>query len=201
MFAAVAGMTALILVAVLAVTWEAQFLSYTRANMERYASSVADALADGYSTAKGWDDEAVERAVQSSSVLGDVGVQVVDENGIVIYDDTWARSDRAQTFGPDAAGKVGSLAPVDADSVVSHDVTLSDGRTVGTVRLWAFGSEALLTKGDAAFRTSSYGAVVTAGIVAVFLACIMGVLVSRKLAKPIKSITSTAAQIRSGDLT
>ncbi|WP_307740016.1 ATP-binding protein [uncultured Parolsenella sp.] len=201
MFAAVAGMTALILVAVLAVTWEAQFLSYTRANMERYASSVADALADGYNTARGWDDEAVERAVQSSSVLGDVGVQVVDDNGTIIYDDTWARSDRAQTFGSDAAGKAGSLAPVGADSVVSHDVTLSDGRTVGTVRLWAFGSEALLTKGDAAFRTSSYGAVVTAGIVAVFLACIMGVLVSRKLAKPIKSITSTAAQIRSGDLT
>ena len=202
MFAAVAGMTALILVAVLAVTWEAQFLSYTRANMERYASSVADALADDYVVSKGWDDTDIERVVQSSSVLGDVGVQVVDTDGAVVYDDTWARADRAQGSAADSsASKVGSLAPVDADSVVSHDVVLSDGQTVGTVRLWAFGSEALLTKGDAAFRTSSYGAVATAGIVAVFLACIMGVLVSRKLAKPIKSITSTAAQIRSGDLT
>ena len=129
-------------------------------------------------------------------------MQVIDSHGTVIYDDTWNRpGEHTDDDTASAGGKFASLAPTDADSVVPHEITLADGTQAGTVRLWAFGSEALLTKGDAAFRTSSYGAVITAGLVAVFLACLMGVLVSRKLAKPIKSITSTAAQIRSGDLT
>ena len=201
-FAAVAAMTAVILVAVLAVTWEAQFLSYTRSNMERYASVVADGLAEIYDPQTGWKEEDVERTVQASSVSSDIGVQVIDSHGTVIYDDTWNRpGEHTDADTASAGGTLASLAPTDADSVVPHEITLADGTQVGTVRLWAFGSEALLTKGDAAFRTSSYGAVITAGLVAVFLACLMGVLVSRKLAKPIKSITSTAAQIRSGDLT
>lgn len=201
-FAAVAAMTAVILVAVLAVTWEAQFLSYTRSNMERYASVVADGLAEIYDPQTGWKEEDVERTVQASSVSSDIGVQVIDSHGTVIYDDTWNRpGEHTDADTASAGGKFASLAPTDADSVVPHEITLADGTQAGTVRLWAFGSEALLTKGDAAFRTSSYGAVITAGLVAVFLACLMGVLVSRKLAKPIKSITSTAAQIRSGDLT
>ena len=201
-FAAVAAMTAVILVAVLAVTWEAQFLSYTRSNMERYASVVADGLAEIYDPQTGWKEEDVERTVQASSVSSDIGVQVIDSHGTVIYDDTWNRpGEHTDDDTASAGGKFASLAPTDADSVVPHEITLADGTQAGTVRLWAFGSEALLTKGDAAFRTSSYGAVITAGLVAVFLACLMGVLVSRKLAKPIKSITSTAAQIRSGDLT
>ena len=201
-FAAVAAMTAVILVAVLAITWEAQFLSYTRSNMERYASVMADGLAEVYDPATGWKEEDVERTVQASSVSSDIGVQVIDAHGTVIYDDTWnhpSENADAETVG--ASGKLVSLAPTDADSVVARAITLSNGTEAGTVRLWAFGSEALITKGDAAFRTSSYGAVATAGFVAVLLACIMGVLVSRRLAKPIKSITSTAAQIRSGDLT
>ena len=69
------------------------------------------------------------------------------------------------------------------------------------MRLWAFGSEALLTKSDAAFRTNSYRAIRWAAAVAIALACLIGMIVSRALTKPIKRITSTAAQIRNGDLT
>ena len=205
MFALVAGITAVILVGVLGVTWEAQFLSYTRSNMERYASSVADTLADAYTAEKGWDADSVERTVQAASISSDVGVQVIDDDNVIIYDDTWARNTGNHTVEHGEAESGGSasssVVPANADAVVSHEVKLADGTVIGTVKLWAFGSEALITKGDAAFRKSSYGAVATAGIVAVMLACIMGVLVSTKLAKPIKSITSTAAQIRSGDLT
>ena len=200
MFALVAGITAAILVAVLAVTWEAQFLNYTRSNMERYATVIADSLAEVYDSTLGWDVDEVEKAVQASSISSDVGVQVLDDAGAILYDDTWARSGERADVDGEGVARATSLAPTDADSVVVRDIRV--GRSsVGAVRLWAFGGEALITKGDAAFRTSSYGAVATAGAVAVALACLMGVLASRKLAKPIKSITSTAAQIRSGDLT
>ena len=206
-FAAVAGMTAVILVAVLGVTWEAQFLSYTRANMERCATAIAEGLADTYDTTVGWDPEEVERAVQASSVSSDVGVQVLDTHAEIVYDDTWARTsanrpqERSETSETPNSSAGVSVVPANADAVVSREVKLGDGTVVGTVKLWAFGSEALITKGDAAFRKNSYGAVATAGAVAVLLACLIGVFVSNKLAKPIKSITSTAAQIRSGDLT
>lgn len=207
MFAGVAATTAIILIAVLGVNWEAQFMSYTRSNMERYASVIADGLTESYDSVTGWSDEDVDRTIQSSSISSEVGVQVIDADGVIVYDDTWSRGAEHEAAGEasNAAAasrsKGVSLAPTDADSVVSHEIVDASGNVVGAVRLWAFGSDALLTKGDAAFRTTSYNAVVYAGIVAVLLACVMGVVVSRKLAKPIKSITSTAAQIRSGDLT
>lgn len=205
-FAGVAGMTALILIIVLGVTWEAQFLSYTRSNMERSAVLMAEGLADVYDTSGGWVDADVEQAVQSMSISSDVGVQVLDANGAILFDDTWARSTNRSDASESSRGGGSestsvSMVPTNADAVVSQDITLDNGISVGTVKLWAFGSEALITKGDAAFRTSSYSAVAYAAVIAVFLACIMGVIVSRKLAKPINSITSTAAQIRSGDLT
>ena len=72
---------------------------------------------------------------------------------------------------------------------------------MGTVRIWAFESEAMLTKADATFRANSYSAIFGAAGVAVILACLIGYFASRALARPIKIITSTARQIRSGDLT
>lgn len=209
MFAAVSSMTAVILVVVLAVNWEAQFMKYTRSNMERYAAVIAESLGESYDATTGWNDEDVERSVQSSSISSEVGVQVSDANGNIIYDDTWSRGseredDPAAQTSASVSGtrtRATSLAPTNAESVVDKSIVTMSGQTVGSVRLWAYGSEALLTKGDAEFRTLSYNAVVYAGFVAVLLAVIAGVMVSRKLAKPIKSITSTASQIRSGDLT
>lgn len=222
MFASIAAMTAVILVTVLGVNWEAQFMHYTRSNMDRYAAVIADGLAEDYDPAIGLSGSAVDRIVQASSISSEIGVQVLDADGNIVYDDTWAGSSHGTAVTLDAAtdaadsaeeetsavsssapahGNAVSLAPTDAESVVMREVKLEDGSVIGTVSLWAFGSDALLTKGDAAFRTNSYKAVVTASVVAMILACLMGVLASRKLAKPVKSITSTAAQIRSGDLT
>ena len=222
MFASIAAMTAVILVTVLGVNWEAQFMHYTRSNMDRYAAVIADGLAEDYDPAIGLSGSAVDRIVQASSISSEIGVQVLDGDGNIVYDDTWVGSGHETAVTLDAATDAAdsaeeeapavsspapahsnavSLAPTDAESVVMREVKLEDGSVIGTVSLWAFGSDALLTKGDAAFRTNSYKAVVTASVVAVILACLMGVLASRKLAKPVKSITSTAAQIRSGDLT
>lgn len=53
MFAGVAATTAIILIAVLGVNWEAQFMSYTRSNMERYASVIADGLSESYDSVTG----------------------------------------------------------------------------------------------------------------------------------------------------
>lgn len=194
-FALTAAMTAVVFAFVLAYTWEGQFMTYTRQNMERLAQSTADALATQYSRQGGWTRGVLSYATTASSASTEVGVQVLNESGEVVYDDTWALSRRAGYTGTIPA--VGSV----SDSVVTADVVISDGTVVGKVRLWAFGPDALLTKNDAAFRRSSYSAIFSAAIAGVGLASLIGYFSSKSLTQPIRAITSTAAQIRSGDLT
>ena len=222
-FAMTAVMTAAILVMVLAFVWEGQFQSYTRQNMQRVAESTAETVSQRYAEAGTWAPEVVEAVTAASALSDDIGVQLVDAKGNILYDDTWAitsritgrttgigaekgetkpggQSDSASTSAPVPKPEV-SLMPTDADSIVFAYVTDANDEVVGTVRLWAFGSEALLTKSDAAFRTNSYRAIGWAAAVAIALACLIGWAVARALTKPIKRITSTAGQIRNGDLT
>ena len=134
----------------------------------------------------------------ATNATSSVVVQVVDSAGDIIYDDTWDDSKRTVDSSQHISAK--SEEPEDSESVVTADV-ISDGVKVGEVRIWSVGSSPLLTKNDAAFRLNSYGAILGAAGVAVILACVVGYLASRALTKPIKVITSTAAQIRNGDLT
>ena len=196
-FALTAAMTAVILSLVLAFTWEGQFQTYTRTNMQRLADSTADVLATQYEQQEGWTRRVLTYAKSASTASNDMGVQVLDEKNEVIYDDTWALSRRSGYTGPTPL----TDSDIEDDSMVTADVITSEGDKVGTVRLWAFGSDALLTKSDEAFRQHSYQAIFGAAGIAVLLACVIGYFTSRKLTRPIKIITSTAAQIRSGDLT
>ena len=196
-FALTAAMTAIILSVMLALTWEGQFQTYTRDNMQRLADATASVLARQYETQGEWNRRVLTYASSASAASTDVGVQILDAQGEVIYDDTWALSRRSGHTGATPV----SVEPSDPDSIVSADVITSEGDKVGEVRLWAFGSDALLTKSDAAFRQNSYAAIFMAAMFAVLFAAIFGYFTSRSLARPIKIITSTASQIRSGDLT
>lgn len=100
----------------------------------------------------------------------------------------------------DQAHSLTSSAPTDAEGAVTESVVTSDGETVGSVRLWVMGSDVLLTKADAAFRDRTFDAIVIAAVVAVAISLLIGLFVSRMLVKPIGRITSTAKQIRDGDL-
>lgn len=203
-FALAAVMTAAILVMMLSFVWDSQFQTYTRENMQRIAESTADAVARRYIEAEAWTPEVISAASAASSISDDIGVQLIDASGEILYDDTWAITNRITGLarGEDhQPNSEVSLMPTGSDAIVSADVLDADGEAVGSVRLWAFGSETLLTKSDAAFRTNSYRAILWAAVVAIALACLIGWIVSRALTKPIKRITSTAAQIRNGDLT
>lgn len=197
-FALTAVMTAAIFVMVLAVVWESQFKAYTRNNMQALAQSAADTLSVGYDAAGGWTADVIANASSFSVASPDVGLQVLDEDGDIIYDDTLSMPHH----GDSGTGVSGSSAvPTGSESVVTASVVDSTGTAVGTVRLWAFGSDALLTSSDAKFRESSYSAIAVAAAIAVVLAVIIGYFVSRSLTKPIQRITRTASQIRNGDLT
>ena len=191
-------MTAAVLAIVLAVVWEGQFMAYTRQNMQSIADSTAANISDAYAVTGDLDEAADSAAAATSSISSDIVVQVLDADGKVLYDDTWARPGRSDgTVG----GPTSSSPPTAAEDLVASPILARDGSVVGSVRMWAFGSEALLTKTDASFRSNSYGAIVTAAAIAAILACVIGYFVSRWMAEPIQRITSTAKQIRNGDLT
>ena len=200
-FALTAIMTALVLVAVLAVVWEGQFMAYTRQNMQSIADSTAASISEAYREAGELDETAAAAAASASAISSDIVVQVVDAEGNVLYDDTWARSTTLSPDAPEGAKPVPATVPTAQEALVTSQILAEDGTAVGEVRLWAFGSEALLTKSDASFRSNSYGAIATAAAIAAVLACVIGYFVSRGMAQPIQRITSTAKQIRNGDLT
>lgn len=214
-FALTALTTALILVVVLALVWSDQFSSYTRKNMQGMADSTAESLSEAYAEQGKWTSDVVSLASAASSFSADIGVQVIDTTGAILYDDTWSAVGNGGGSGAAAGGGSGaaagdaaalpknfeSLAPTGADSVVTASVTDGQGNEVGVVRLWAFGSDALLTKSDARFKDASYRAIAIAACVGVILACVIGYFTSRRLARPITRITNTAKQIRNGDLT
>lgn len=205
-FALTAVMTAVVLSIVLAIVWEQQFQSYARTNMQRLVEQAADSLSQQYADADGWTDEVIDHVETSSNSMSEVGVRLIDSNGTLLYDDS-QEGRQAGARGGRHPQKY--MFPKEEDSFVSADVhvpvTTENGNTsdvvVGTLTYWSVSSEALLTQNDSLFRTSSYGAIVTAASLAVIFACVIGIFVASALTKPIKRITSTAALIRNGDLT
>ncbi len=215
-FALVAIMTIALLAIVLTLVWERQFASYTRNNMEVLASDAASDIVQAYTEEGFWSDELIARLGSIVSVSSDVGVQISDEHGTVLYDDTWEdiiyenaaggdSEDATEGDSADASDNVSeqrtSLAPTDLESSVTTDLVLADGTVIGSIRLWALGSNALLTKADEAFRSQSYTAILVTSIVAIVLACIVGAIMAHSLSQPLKRITSAAASLRAGNLT
>lgn len=201
-FALTSIMTVLVLVGVVAVVWSGAFMDYTRTNMTDIAEATAARLAAAYESSGKWSTSLLSEIADSSIVSEDIGLQVVDASGTIVYDDSWPA---AAVVGPAGSAPrethgLTSSAPTDASASVTRDITLGNGTVVGQVRLWVFGSDALLGKADTAFRDRTFNAMFIASIAAVIIAVIIGIFVSRMLTNPLRRITGTAKQIRDGDL-
>ena len=236
-FALTALMTVGVLIVVVSVTWSGVFADYTRANVEEIARLTAERLADEYEADGELATDKLVAVADSSLISDDLGIQVLDADGNIVYDDTWiaapvvsgsdeeaaASEDAAEedAAGADAApaGEVPdaadegvaegssqrthsftSTAPTDQEGAVTVPVKLDSGETVGKVRVWVLGSDMFLTKADSTFRENTFNAMVGAAAAAVVIAIVIGLIFSRAFAHPIRRITSTAKQIRDGDL-
>lgn len=210
-FALTSLMTVLVLVGVVSVVWGTVFSDYTRSNIVEIANSAAEKLATSYEENGNWTAGELRTVATSSLVSDDLSMQVVNKKGVVVYDDSWpsasatadvreSESPSISSSGKKASHSPVSSAPTDSDSVANVEIITSSGEHVGQVKLWAIGSDALLTKADSAFREKTFNAMALAAVVAVCISVVIGSLVSRMLTKPIHRITSTAKQIRDGDL-
>ena len=184
---AVSLITVLSSIAVLSFVWEQHFQTYTRENVQRVADSTADSIAQGYKASRGdWYSGALNAASSASIPYDSINVQVRDENGAIVYDDS---TDKA----------LGAAAMKESSGNVAKAAINVDGNQVGTVFVRVHGSDTLLTQTDAEFREKSYQAMIFAALIAMAISIVVGVLFSRALVAPIRRITNTAKALKEGD--
>lgn len=194
-FGVVAVITTLLFVVVLSISWNEEFHNYTRSTLEELADSTAATLERSYANKGYWTASDLETAASSAESLDDIGVQICDAKKTAIYDSTLAASGQvSNSYAADM-----SLAPA-ASQMVSVDVHGRSGEKVGTVSVWVYGSEYLLTQRDESFRSSSFEAIGIAGVASVLLALVLGFIVSRALTAPVRTISRAAVRIKEGDL-
>lgn len=200
-FAFIAAMTALVAIGVLSFVWEQHFQTYTQANIYKLAESTAEQIAKIYSDTGTLDNVGIATVAGYAAKLNGVGVKIFDnQTGSVVYDSTIPPSEN----GNDMPGKDysrGSLAPPPGDSdQLAIAPIITDNVAVGSVHMWVYGSEALLSQTDEEFRNNSYQAMVFATALAIVLASCIGFLFARTLVSPINRMTTTAKAIKEGDL-
>lgn len=189
-FATVAAVTALLATLLLSVVWNYQFDQYVRGNLHSRSDGLAQVLAQRYQEWGGWTFETLSVLPAMSTMRG-LTVQVFDESGTLVYDDT-----AVGKFGSN--GQTAEVAESPQGPAVSTPVVVN-GSVVGTARVWAQGTGVVLTERDVQFRQGSFTAVALAAIVAITLASIAGLWYARLLVRPIATITAAARALRQGD--
>ena len=200
-FAFVAAMTALVAIGVLSFVWEQHFQTYTQANIEKLAESTAEQIAEIYTDTGSFDNEGVSTVARYAAKLNGVGVMIVDnQTGKPVFDSSTTPENGEPGTMPNRDYSRGSLAPSGAGDQFATAPIVSDNVAVGSVRMWVYGSEALLSQTDEEFRDNSYQAMVFATALAIVLASCIGFLFARTLVSPINRMTTTAKAIKEGDL-
>ncbi|ACV21109.1 ATP-binding protein [Slackia heliotrinireducens] len=208
----IALLTAMVAMGVLSFVWEQHFSTYTRENIQALADVTATTIAQDYSrnheNAIAAVDETGEGQYPNLSVVDvsaaasahqlkqSMGVVVTNADGSVIYDTTTLDKDGNRITDSESL----SVAPrLDGGATATQADIIVEGTRVGTVRMWIYGSDVLLSKADMEFRSKSYEAMVLATVFSVLLASCLGVMFSRGLTRPIERITQAAAAIKEGD--
>ena len=120
-FALTSLMTVLILVCVIMVVWGSAFSEYTRANVIDLAKLTSEKLADSYEQDGEWTVDTLYAIAQSSSISDDIGLQVLDAEGTILYDDTWPVASVAADVKKSEAEPVPDTGSAEDDSVVATD--------------------------------------------------------------------------------
>lgn len=200
-FATVAAFTALLAGVLLSLAWTYQFNAYIHDNLEDAAQGIAAIVAQSYPT-YGFSYVTLER-IPMFGMTSSIGVQVVDTKDEIIYDEASMRAHLLSAL----QGTTGAQAPQvqkpaivlqPTGEMVTAPIVVS-GKLVGTVRVWAYGTSALLTDRDLQFRKGSLMGLAIAACVAVAFAGVAGIWYSSRLVRPIDRITETAEALQNGD--
>jgi len=198
-FAAVAALTALTAALLLSATWSYQFNEYLRERLQLTADGVAAVVENAYPQYGGYSIDTLAQIPRFG--LSGIGVQVLDMDNNVLYDDATTGKHIQEMLG----GKVTDGAIEDSEFVIKPQGTIVTSpihvmsQQVGTVRVWAYGPGAMLTARDNQFKLGSLLGLAVAALVAIIGASIAGRFYARRLVKPIARITTTAQALKGGD--
>ena len=157
-FALTSLMTVLILVCVIMVVWGSAFSEYTRANVIDLAKLTSEKLADSYEQDGEWTVDTLYAIAQSSSISDDIGLQVLDAEGTILYDDTWPVASVAADVKKSEAEPVPDTGSAEGGSVVATDQG-SAGQAAATS---AEGSATAAEKDEPKIKFDRHGLISTA---------------------------------------
>ncbi len=212
-FAFIAIMTVIVAMGVLSYVWEQHFQTYTRENVQDMANATASSIADDYESKYAVTINNIEEtgegeypALSSSDMASaqaaqtlqpGMGIRVTSAvDGRVLFDSSAVEVE--STPYDDGTGLI-TFAPDSTENMASASIEVN-GHVIGTVSMWVYGSEMLLSKADENFRDQSYQAMILAAVLSVVLASCIGFLFARGLVDPISRMTKTAVAIKEGDL-
>jgi signal transduction histidine kinase len=197
-FAAVAALTMVIATVIVSTAWNDEFERYVRDNLQSAADTIAERVAASYPMYGFGYGTIMQLPVGNRS---DIGLQLLDAENAVVWDEASMRR-YIQTH-----SMVGAVAPEmpkpeivlqPSGQVVTSPVVVS-GKRVGTVRMWAQGTQQLMGDRDIQFRQGSLRGLGLAALVAVAFAIMSGALYARRLVRPIERITQTAQALQGGE--
>lgn len=157
-FALTSLMTVLILVCVIMVVWGSAFSEYTRANVVDLAKLTSEKLADSYEQDGEWTVDTLYAIAQSSSISDDIGLQVLDAEGTILYDDTWPVASVAADVKKSEAEPVPDTGSAEEGSVVATD----QGSAGQAVAASAEGSATAAEKDEPKIKFDRHGLISTA---------------------------------------
>ena len=191
-FAGVALLTAGLAAVILTTVWAAQFDAYVRDGLRNTAGGAAALLSRFHADAGGWTLEAFAQ-MPRFGIMSGLGLQVLDVQGDVIYDDSIMGGLAQGMLGQFPSGVTEPTGQVETAPVVVS------GEVVGIVRVWPLSPQGLLSEQDVNFRRSSFFGLAAAAVFAVAFASLAGLVFASGLVRPIDRITETAAALRAGD--
>lgn len=195
-FAAVALVTAVLAGVLLSGVWNYQFAGYVRDNLQIQADSVAQRVEALYPVF-GYGLGTLSQVPRYSA--SSIGVQILDSKGVLIYDEASMRREVESLVATRQAsileGPGFVLQPT--GTIVTAPIVV-DGEKIGTVRVWSYGTTALMSDRDVKFRQGSLIGLAVAAIVAVALSMLVGFGYAGRLVRPIERITATAQAMKGG---
>jgi len=199
-FAVVAAFTAMLVAAVLAVTWQGLFESYVQERVQTSASNFAQIAGSSFVTYGRWDSRGLEWLAETARA-NHLRAQVLDVSGAVMVDSAVLPSGEGLPAmpGEEAASSTSTVSRPMNEPVVRAPVTVGSVN-VGSVRVASLSPGSLLTDSDLQFRSASTAGLGLAAALAVALATAAGILYSRVFARPINRVTKTADALREGNL-
>lgn len=185
-FAAVAAFTAVLVAAIVGVSWQRSFESYIRERLQERAKATASVIADQYRLSGDWAQVGIQDSLYY--LLADLNVQVFNAEGDLVGYVQKPGEQPEQNVPRIIIGEVSATAAITVD-----------GESVGEVRVASTEPGGLLTERDIRFREATFRGMWLAAVLAVVAATVAGALYARSIVRPINAVTRVAARLRSGE--